>query len=107
MRYSKEDDILLAKHFANKPEGTSDQIFQAFAKLVSVIAAIYGRSLTEALHQYPHHPWKGWQEHYRIHKAKIDHLMQEEGVLAGTSPVPALENQIINGGGEAGAYRPS
>jgi hypothetical protein len=34
MRYSKEDDVLLAKHFFNKPEGTSDKIFQAFGRLV-------------------------------------------------------------------------
>ena len=26
--------------------------------------------------KHPHHPWKGWQEHHRIHKAKIDHLVQ-------------------------------
>ncbi|CAA7260587.1 unnamed protein product [Cyclocybe aegerita] len=58
MRYSKDDDILLAKHFYHKPDGTSDKIFQAFAR------------------QHSHHPWKGWQEHYRIHKAKIEHLMQ-------------------------------
>ncbi|TFK44202.1 hypothetical protein BDQ12DRAFT_620089 [Crucibulum laeve] len=57
MRYSSGDDILLAKYFFNKPTGTSDKIFQAFAR------------------QYPHHPWKGWQEHHRIHKAKIDHLI--------------------------------
>lgn len=36
MRYGREDDILLARHFANKPEGTSDKVFQAFAQLVSV-----------------------------------------------------------------------
>ncbi|KAF8971146.1 hypothetical protein BDZ97DRAFT_1651829 [Flammula alnicola] len=58
MRYSKEDDILLAKYFYNKPDGTSDKIFQAFGRL------------------HPHHPWKGWQEHHRIHKTKIEHLMQ-------------------------------
>ncbi|RDB16915.1 hypothetical protein Hypma_002405 [Hypsizygus marmoreus] len=58
MRYSREDDILLAKYFFGKPEGTSDKVFQAFGRL------------------YPHHPWKGWQEHHRIHKAKIDHLIQ-------------------------------
>ena len=34
MRYSKEDDILLAKYFYNKPDGTSDKIFQAFGRLV-------------------------------------------------------------------------
>lgn len=34
MRYSKEDDILLAKYFFNKPDGTSDKIFQAFGRLV-------------------------------------------------------------------------
>ncbi|GBE81221.1 hypothetical protein BKA93DRAFT_756282 [Sparassis latifolia] len=56
MRYSREDDVLLAKYFYNKPDGTSDKIFQAFGRL------------------HPHHPWKGWQEHHRIHKAKIDHL---------------------------------
>ncbi|KAF8876709.1 hypothetical protein CPB84DRAFT_1795712 [Gymnopilus junonius] len=58
MRYSKEDDVLLAKYFYNKPDGTSDKVFQAFGRL------------------HPHHPWKGWQEHYRIHKTKIEHLMQ-------------------------------
>lgn len=25
--------------------------------------------------QHPHHPWKGWQEHHRIHKAKVDYLI--------------------------------
>ncbi|EDR11594.1 uncharacterized protein LACBIDRAFT_313965 [Laccaria bicolor S238N-H82] len=58
MRYSREDDILLAKFFFNKPEGTLDKLFQAFGRL------------------HPHHPWKGWQEHHRIHKAKIDHLIE-------------------------------
>ena len=58
MRYSKEDDVLLAKYFVGKPEGTSDKVFQAFGR------------------QYPHHPWKGWQEHHRIHKAKIDHFIE-------------------------------
>ncbi|KAI0371156.1 hypothetical protein BV20DRAFT_994012 [Pilatotrama ljubarskyi] len=58
MRYSRQDDVLLAKYFINKPEGTSDKIFQTFARL------------------HPHHPWKGWQEHHRIHKAKIDYLIQ-------------------------------
>jgi hypothetical protein len=58
MRYSREDDILLAKFFLTKPEGTSDKIFQHFGRL------------------YPHHPWKGWQEHHRIHKAKIEQLME-------------------------------
>ncbi|KAK7692649.1 hypothetical protein QCA50_004282 [Cerrena zonata] len=57
MRYSTTDDVLLAKFFYNKPEGTSDKIFQQFAR------------------DHPHHPWKGWQEHHRIHKAKIDHLI--------------------------------
>ncbi|KAJ7497263.1 hypothetical protein FB451DRAFT_1210674 [Mycena latifolia] len=58
MRYSRGDDILLAKHFYNKVEGTSDKIFQSFGRM------------------YPHHPWKGWQEHHRIHKAKIDHFIE-------------------------------
>ncbi|KAI0041007.1 hypothetical protein FA95DRAFT_1502009 [Auriscalpium vulgare] len=58
MRYSRSDDVLLAKYFYNKPDGTSDKLFQAFGRM------------------HPHHPWKGWQEHHRIHKAKIDHLIQ-------------------------------
>ncbi|KAL4074033.1 hypothetical protein V8B97DRAFT_1937732 [Scleroderma yunnanense] len=61
MRYSRTDDVLLAKYFFTKPEGTSDRVFQSFGRL------------------HPHHPWKGWQEHHRIHKAKIDHLIQKLG----------------------------
>ncbi|KAK7472500.1 hypothetical protein VKT23_000615 [Stygiomarasmius scandens] len=59
MRYSKADDVLLAKYLRPKPEGTSDKVFQAFGRL------------------HPHHPWKGWQEHHRIHKAKIDHYISQ------------------------------
>ncbi|KAG6840686.1 hypothetical protein C0991_005045 [Blastosporella zonata] len=33
MRYSREDDILLARYFFEKPEGTSDKIFQNFGRL--------------------------------------------------------------------------
>jgi hypothetical protein len=36
MRYSREDDVLLAKYFFRKPEGTSDKVFQAFGRLVSL-----------------------------------------------------------------------
>ncbi|KAL0574704.1 hypothetical protein V5O48_007262 [Marasmius crinis-equi] len=57
-RYSREDDVLLAKFFCNQPEGTSDKVFQSFGR------------------EHPHHPWKGWQEHHRIHKAKIDHYIK-------------------------------
>lgn len=35
------------------------------------------RSRADDWMQYPHHPWKGWQEHHRIHKAKIDHLIEQ------------------------------
>ena len=35
MRYGKNDDVLLAQYFAKRPEGTSDSLFQAFAKEVS------------------------------------------------------------------------
>ena len=38
MRYSREDDILLAKFFLTKPEGTSDKIFQHFGRLVSLVS---------------------------------------------------------------------
>jgi hypothetical protein len=34
-RYSQSDDILLAKYFAQKPEGILDDLFRAFAKEVS------------------------------------------------------------------------
>ncbi|KAF9050184.1 hypothetical protein BJ165DRAFT_991140 [Panaeolus papilionaceus] len=70
MRYSKSDDILLAKFFFNKPEGTSDKIFQHFGRL------------------NPHHPWKGWQEHHRIHKARIEHLISQ---LAAGQNIDLLE----------------
>jgi len=75
MRYSRADDVLLAKFFFNKPDGTSDKIFQAFGR------------------QHPHHPWKGWQEHHRIHKQKIDHLIQRlsEGHYI-DEPDPATES---------------
>ncbi len=39
MRYSREDDILLARYFFSKPEGTSDQIFQAFGRMVRVCSS--------------------------------------------------------------------
>ncbi|KZT58606.1 hypothetical protein CALCODRAFT_494704 [Calocera cornea HHB12733] len=69
-RYDREDDVKLARLMLGKPQGTSDQIFQAFA----------------LLQENAHHPWKGWQEHHRIHKAKIDHIMQEmeQGVFKET-----------------------
>ncbi|KAJ7132782.1 hypothetical protein C8R43DRAFT_1023321 [Mycena crocata] len=61
MRYSRGDDLLLAKHFYNKVEGTSDKIFQAFGRM------------------HPHHPWKGWQEHHRINRKYIDRLIERLG----------------------------
>ncbi|KAG8836367.1 hypothetical protein FRC17_005653 [Serendipita sp. 399] len=69
-RYTRKDDILLARYMLQLPSDnqankkTSDAIFQDFANL------------------HPHHPWKGWQEHHRIHKAQIDHIMKDiaEGV---------------------------
>lgn len=78
MRYSKEDDVLLAKYFFNKPDGTSDKIFQAFGRLVSLSGLFFFHLARRADYyiQHPHHPWKGWQEHHRIHKTKIEHLMQ-------------------------------
>jgi len=41
MRYSKDDDILLAKYFHHRPEGTSDKIFQAFGRLVGLIQLLF------------------------------------------------------------------
>lgn len=40
MRYSRTDDVLLAKYFLNKPEGTSDKIFQAFGRIVSLTRSV-------------------------------------------------------------------
>lgn len=73
MRYSRQDDVLIAKYFLDRPEGTSDKIFQAFGRIVSSLIVLCGVALI--LVKNPHHPWKGWQEHHRIHKAKIDHLI--------------------------------
>ena len=78
MRYSRADDVLLAKFFFNKPDGTSDKIFQAFGRLVGLLTVLLLLSLSHHF-QHPHHPWKGWQEHHRIHKQKIDHLIQRLG----------------------------
>jgi len=36
MRYSREDDVLIAKFLATKPEGTLDKVFQDFGRQVSI-----------------------------------------------------------------------
>ncbi|KAF8762023.1 BRCT domain, a BRCA1 C-terminus domain [Rhizoctonia solani] len=84
-RYDNEDDLLLARYFATGPQGTSDAIFQRFAQL------------------HPHHPWKGWQEHHRIHKNQIDHLMKKilatnaaAAMAAGAQP-PGSTNGVGEG----------
>jgi hypothetical protein len=41
MRYSKGDDALLAKYFATTREGTSDKMFQEFARQVKVNSVRY------------------------------------------------------------------
>lgn len=76
LRYSHADDILLAKYFQEKPDGTSDKVFQSFARQVRRIVAVNNAGKPNVYYQYPHHPWKGWQEHHRIHKTQIDHLIQ-------------------------------
>ncbi|GJJ06514.1 hypothetical protein Clacol_000706 [Clathrus columnatus] len=43
LRYSNDDDIFLARYFATQPQGTSDQIFQAFAKLTEFVAGESGK----------------------------------------------------------------
>ncbi|KZV62604.1 hypothetical protein PENSPDRAFT_246209 [Peniophora sp. CONT] len=60
LRYSATDDMLLAQFWAdpNKPVGGSDVVYQGFARL------------------HPHHPWKGWQEHARLHKKRIEELVE-------------------------------
>ncbi|TRM69276.1 hypothetical protein BD626DRAFT_473536 [Schizophyllum amplum] len=57
-RYTKSDDVLLAKYLVGRPKGTSDAVFRAFSAM------------------HPHHPWKGWQEHYRVSRATVDHLVR-------------------------------
>ena len=44
MRYSSNDDVLLAQLFVTKPTGTSDQIFQAFALQVRALFIVYMKS---------------------------------------------------------------
>ena len=48
MRYSVSDDVLLAKYFHTKPEGTSDKIFQAFGRMVSHLLISSQRLLIDA-----------------------------------------------------------
>ncbi|KAG9006017.1 hypothetical protein FRB93_009118 [Tulasnella sp. JGI-2019a] len=83
-RYSHEDDILLAKFWATDPQGTSDKLFQDFARI------------------HPHHPWKGWQEHHRLHKAQIDHFIkiQKEGTDLDSIPGPPTEEKSTSGKGK-------
>ncbi|CAE6535410.1 unnamed protein product [Rhizoctonia solani] len=82
-RYDHDDDTLLAQYFASGPQGTSDAIFQRFAQL------------------HPHHPWKGWQEHHRIHKTQIDHLMKKilqtnaAAALAAGAPPPGSAAGVV------------
>lgn len=53
--------MLLARFWADpdKPVGASDVVYQGFARL------------------HPHHPWKGWQEHARLHKKRIEELVEK------------------------------
>lgn len=48
MRYSVSDDVLLAKYFHTKPEGTSDKIFQAFGRMVRPFLVSSQRLLIDA-----------------------------------------------------------
>lgn len=50
MRYSRSDDILLAKYFFTKPEGTSDKIFQAFGRLVCMTCIPLRQPISEPYH---------------------------------------------------------
>lgn len=77
MRYSRQDDVLLAKFFQTRPTGTSDSIFQSFGRKVCIFFFLLLKKRRGLMFyvEYPHHPWKGWQEHHRIHKAKIDNLI--------------------------------
>lgn len=43
MRYSRQDDILLAKYFFERPTGTSDSIFQAFGRKVCILTCVFER----------------------------------------------------------------
>jgi hypothetical protein len=83
LRYSRTDDVLLARYQFSRPVGTSDKIFQEFAR------------------RHPHHPWKGWQEHARIHKAAIEHLVKclERGEEI--EPSPAVTSGEMMGAVEA------
>lgn len=41
MRYSAHDDVLLAKFFYKKPEGTSDRVFQDFGRMVRTVPVLF------------------------------------------------------------------
>ena len=59
MRYSRADDVLLAKFFFNKPDGTSDKIFQAFGRLVSPLRFITIPFIAQSLLSAPTPPLEG------------------------------------------------
>lgn len=49
MRYSRDDDILLAKFFLTKPDGTSDRVFQRFGRIVRFVTCFLRSGITNAL----------------------------------------------------------
>jgi len=44
MRYSRQDDVLLAKFFQTRPTGTSDSIFQSFGRKVCVFLSLFEKN---------------------------------------------------------------
>jgi len=60
MRYSRADDVLLARFFFNKPDGTSDKIFQAFGRLVSLLTRLtVALLIAQSSHSAPTSPLEG------------------------------------------------
>ena len=47
MRYSRQDDVLLAQFFESRPTGTSDSIFQSFGRKVCVFFFFFGGGLIQ------------------------------------------------------------
>ena len=83
LRYTPGDDVLLAKWFARVGGGGADAAASSNGNgngngggggQKQTIDEQFRQFAAAEGHQ--HHPWKGWQEHFRIHKAKIDHLIE-------------------------------
>jgi hypothetical protein len=67
-RYSRADDILIARYFASRPLPTGSTSRAKGKSQEERDSTSQDAMFREFALSHPQHPWKGWQEHYRMHK---------------------------------------